>query len=61
MYSLKFFSSKLILASTSFVGIVGPQKASDNDAAAVRADQPMPPQCGLFYYEVTVVSKGKEG
>ncbi|CAZ80030.1 unnamed protein product [Tuber melanosporum] len=39
----------------------GPQKASDNDAVAVRADQPMPPQCGLFYYEVTVVSKGKEG
>ncbi|PWW75617.1 SPRY-domain-containing protein [Tuber magnatum] len=43
------------------VKFIGPQKASDNDAAAVRADQPMPPQCGLFYYEVTVVSKGKEG
>ncbi|RPA97522.1 SPRY-domain-containing protein [Choiromyces venosus 120613-1] len=43
------------------VKFIGPQKVSDNDAAAVRADQPMPPQCGLFYYEVTVVSKGKEG
>ncbi|KAH0606781.1 uncharacterized protein H6S33_003615 [Morchella sextelata] len=43
------------------VKFVGPQKVSDNDAAAVRADQFMPPQCGIFYYEITVVSKGKEG
>lgn len=40
---------------------LGPPKTNDNDAAAVRADQPMPPQCGLFYFEVTVVSKGKDG
>ncbi|KAJ9646405.1 hypothetical protein H2199_002454 [Coniosporium tulheliwenetii] len=31
------------------------------EAASVRADHPMPRQCGIYYYEVTVVSKGKEG
>lgn len=31
------------------------------EAAAVRADYPMPRECGIYYYEVTVASKGKEG
>ncbi|KAI9009622.1 concanavalin A-like lectin/glucanase domain-containing protein [Gaertneriomyces semiglobifer] len=34
---------------------------TDAHAAAVRADQPIPPQCGLYYYEVTVISKGRDG
>ena len=38
----------------------GPSKVHDNEAAA-RADHPMPPQCGLYYYEVTIIAKGKEG
>lgn len=38
----------------------GSQKTSD-EAASVRADCPMPRQCGIYYYEVTVVSKGKDG
>ena len=38
----------------------GPQKTQD-EAASVRADCPMPRQCGIYYYEVTVVSKGKDG
>lgn len=38
----------------------GAQKPHD-EAASVRADYPMPPQCGIYYYEVTVVSKGKDG
>ncbi|KAI8922040.1 ran-binding protein 9-like protein [Powellomyces hirtus] len=33
----------------------------DSHAAAVRSNYPIPPQCGLFYYEVTVVSKGRDG
>lgn len=32
-----------------------------DDAAAVRSDNPMPRECGLYYYEVTVLSRGKEG
>jgi hypothetical protein len=38
----------------------GSQKTHD-EAASVRADYPMPRQCGIYYYEVTVVSKGKDG
>lgn len=38
----------------------GAQKTHD-EAAAVRADFPMPRQCGIYYYEVTVMSKGKDG
>lgn len=39
---------------------VGTQKSHD-EAASIRADHPMPRQCGIYYYEVTVVSKGKDG
>ncbi|PVI08390.1 Ran-binding protein-like protein [Periconia macrospinosa] len=38
----------------------GAQKSHD-EAASIRADYPMPRQCGIYYYEVTVVSKGKDG
>ncbi|KAF2475981.1 ran-binding protein [Lindgomyces ingoldianus] len=38
----------------------GTQKSHD-EAASVRADFPMPRQCGIYYYEVTVVTKGKDG
>lgn len=38
----------------------GTQKTHD-EAAAVRADFPMPRQCGIYYYEITVISKGRDG
>jgi hypothetical protein len=38
----------------------GAQKTHD-EAASVRADFPMPRQCGIYYYEVTVISKGRDG
>lgn len=44
--------------SARFTG--GTSKTHD-EAASVRADHPMPRQCGIYYYEVTVMSKGKEG
>ena len=37
----------------------GSSKTSD-DAAAIRSDQPIPKQCGIYYYEVTIISKNKE-
>lgn len=43
------------------VKYVGLSKLHDHEAAAARADHPMPPQCGIYYYEVTINSKGKEG
>ncbi|KAI9368277.1 hypothetical protein BJX61DRAFT_230774 [Aspergillus egyptiacus] len=39
----------------------GPVSKQDHEAAAVRADHPMPPQCGIYYFEITIHSKPKEG
>ncbi|KAL9046245.1 MAG: hypothetical protein Q9214_000872 [Letrouitia sp. 1 TL-2023] len=36
-------------------------KLQDHEAAAARTDYPMPPSCGIYYYEVTILAKGKEG
>jgi len=32
-----------------------------DDAAAVRTDVPIPKECGIYYYEVTVMSKYQDG
>ncbi|KAI9825022.1 MAG: hypothetical protein M1826_007100 [Phylliscum demangeonii] len=45
---------------------VGPGKTHDRGeaaavAAAVRTDHPMSPLCGIYYYEVTIVARGKDG
>ncbi|KAK8192463.1 CTLH/CRA C-terminal to lish motif domain-containing protein [Phyllosticta paracitricarpa] len=39
----------------------GTQSKTHDEALSVRADHPMPRQSGIYYYEVTVVGKGKEG
>lgn len=39
----------------------GPGRHGENDAAAVKADHPIPPQAGVYYFEVTIVSKGQLG
>lgn len=31
------------------------------DAASVRATQPIPAACGIYYFEVKIVSKGRDG
>ncbi|KAL5334836.1 hypothetical protein BJX70DRAFT_391080 [Aspergillus crustosus] len=43
------------------VRYTGPANKQDHEAAAVRADHPMPPQCGIYYFEITIHSKPKEG
>ena len=50
-----------ISADGQDVKFVGPSKTLDNEAASTRSDNPMPPQCGIYYYEVSIISKGKEG
>ena len=43
------------------VKYVGSSKLHEHEAVAARADHPMPSQCGIYYFEVTIISKGKEG
>ncbi|KAL8722226.1 MAG: hypothetical protein Q9225_001271 [Loekoesia sp. 1 TL-2023] len=43
------------------VRFVGSPKLHDHEAAAARTDHPMPVQGGLYYYEVTIAAKGKDG
>lgn len=42
--------------------IAGVKSSSDRDheACAIRADHPMSPQCGIYYFEVTIVSRKRE-
>lgn len=43
------------------VRYTGPAHKHDHEAAALRADHPMPPQCGIYYFEIKIESKPKEG
>ena len=43
------------------VKYVGTAKHSEHEAAAARTDHPMPAECGIYYYEVSVIQKGKDG
>ncbi|KAL1958827.1 hypothetical protein VTO42DRAFT_3664 [Malbranchea cinnamomea] len=40
---------------------MGPTTKNDQEAATARANNPMPPRCGLYYFEVTIVAKPKDG
>ncbi|KAI3427988.1 hypothetical protein D9Q98_006376 [Chlorella vulgaris] len=42
------------------VKYIGPGSA-DRDAAAVRANHPVPSDCPIYYFEVEVVSRGRDG
>lgn len=43
------------------VRYAGPVNKHEHEAAAIRTDHPMPPQCGIYYFEVTILSKSKDG
>jgi hypothetical protein len=38
----------------------GPGK-SHKDAASVRTDQTIPASCGIYYFEIKIISKGRDG
>lgn len=42
---------------TFFLGV----GKSHNDAASVRTPYPIPAACGLYYFEVKIISKGRDG
>ena len=37
-----------------------PKQGYSNEGSAVRADRPIPKEIGLFYFEITVLSRGRE-
>ena len=43
------------------VRFVSSAKLLEHEGASTRTDHPMPVQGGLYYYEVTITSKGKDG
>ncbi|KAL2073362.1 hypothetical protein VTL71DRAFT_10686 [Oculimacula yallundae] len=51
-----------ILSDGQEAKLTGPKSERDRDleACAVRADHHMPPQCGIYYYEVTILSRKRE-
>lgn len=52
----KFLS--IIVGKNHFISGLG---KNHKDAASVRATNPIPAACGLYYYEVKIVSKGRDG
>lgn len=43
------------------VRYMGQLNKHEHEAAAVRGDNPMPPQCGIYYFEITILAKPKDG
>ncbi|KAI0960933.1 hypothetical protein AcV7_000172 [Taiwanofungus camphoratus] len=39
----------------------GPSCTGDRDSAAARANHPIPPACGIYYYEVEILHRGQKG
>ncbi|KAG4432636.1 hypothetical protein IFR05_011889 [Cadophora sp. M221] len=51
-----------VLSDGQEVKFTGPKSDRERDleACAIRADHPMPPQCGIYYFEVTIISRKRE-
>lgn len=57
MLTFKF----LIIYTIFYFSFVTGAGKQHNDAASVRTAHPIPPACGLYYFEVKIISKGKNG
>jgi hypothetical protein len=40
---------------------LGPPSHHEKDAAAARTNHPIPPACGVYYYEIEVLQRGVKG
>jgi hypothetical protein len=51
-----------VLADGQEVKFTGPKSAADRDheASSIRADHPMPAKAGIYYFEVTIISRKRE-
>lgn len=41
--------------------VTAPTQSTDKEAAAIRANHPMPAACGVYYFEVEIIEKGTQG
>jgi hypothetical protein len=60
-WSLKDKCSLLEVSSNGIRVSYKGQGKNDSDAGTVRANHPISPSCGIFYFEVYIVSKGRDG
>jgi hypothetical protein len=58
--SIRSPSQRYLSVDGCRVKYIGPG-SEDRDAAAVRANHPVPADCPLYYFEVEVVSRGRDG
>ena len=51
-----------VLSDGQEVKFTGSKSTSerDHEACAIRSDHPMPSQCGIYYFEVTIISRKRE-
>jgi hypothetical protein len=40
---------------------IAPTQSTEKEAAAIRANHPMPAACGVYYFEVEIIEKGTQG
>ena len=55
------YSSLSLTHSNLWVTFRGHNKAHQKDAASVRSNNPIPKSCGIYYFEIKIVSKGRDG
>lgn len=55
------YSALEIMADGTELRLSGSTMRNTDEAATARADWPMPKDVGIFYYEVTILSRGKDG
>ena len=56
------FGGLEVLSDGQEVKFTGAKSPADRDheACSIRADHPMPQQCGIYYFEVTIISRRRE-
>ncbi|KAI2065861.1 hypothetical protein LOZ37_006197 [Ophidiomyces ophidiicola] len=55
------YSGLDVLSDGMEVRYMGAANKQEHEAAAVRANFMMPPQCGIYYFEVTILAKSSDG
>lgn len=53
-------SNHIQITQQNILSYVGPGK-SENDAASIRTIAPVPPSLGIFYWEMSILNKGRDG